>query len=131
LDIQSSPTLSHNEDGPTILVSEDDVLVRLAVADELRRAGFQVIEAGNADEALTAPMDGIALATTVEVEFPDIVLAIGSGERSVELPASVKLSVRKPYVFSELIAALAHLIQKGTIRRHNGLSRHERNGSTR
>jgi len=36
-----------------ILVVEDEVLVRMAIADELRDAGFTVIEAGNADEALS------------------------------------------------------------------------------
>src|SRR5262245_62435762 len=36
----------------TILVVEDEVLVRLMIADELRQAGFVVLEAVNADEAM-------------------------------------------------------------------------------
>jgi CheY-like chemotaxis protein len=36
----------------TILVVEDEVLIRLMMADELRVAGFEVIEAASADEAL-------------------------------------------------------------------------------
>jgi CheY-like chemotaxis protein len=37
----------------TILVVEDEVLIRLAIADFLRGSGFQVVEAANADEAVT------------------------------------------------------------------------------
>ena len=37
---------------PTILVVEDEVLVRLWVTDELRGNGFTVLEATNGDEAL-------------------------------------------------------------------------------
>ena len=41
-------------DPPTdILVVEDDVLLRMALAGELRSAGFNVIEARDGEEALT------------------------------------------------------------------------------
>ena len=36
----------------TVLVVEDEVLVRLMIADVIRSAGYEVIEAANADEAL-------------------------------------------------------------------------------
>src|SRR5438874_384004 len=36
----------------TILVVEDEVLVRMLIADQLRNAGYSVIEAADADEAL-------------------------------------------------------------------------------
>ena len=36
----------------TILVVEDEVLIRLLAADELRVRGFGVLEASNADEAI-------------------------------------------------------------------------------
>jgi CheY-like chemotaxis protein len=36
----------------TILVVEDEVLIRLHVAEELREAGFPVLEAADAGEAL-------------------------------------------------------------------------------
>jgi CheY-like chemotaxis protein len=38
---------------PTVLLVEDEVLIRLMIADELRSQGLQVLEASNADEALT------------------------------------------------------------------------------
>jgi CheY-like chemotaxis protein len=37
----------------TVLIAEDDVLVRLMVAEALREAGFRVSEAVHADEAIT------------------------------------------------------------------------------
>lgn len=37
----------------SILLVEDDVLIRHHIADQLRLAGFEAVEADNADEALT------------------------------------------------------------------------------
>jgi two-component system, response regulator PdtaR len=37
---------------PVLLVVEDEVLIRISVSDFLRNAGFVVIEAGSAREAL-------------------------------------------------------------------------------
>jgi CheY-like chemotaxis protein len=36
----------------TILVVEDELLIRLMLVDALRDAGFEVVEASNADDAL-------------------------------------------------------------------------------
>lgn len=53
---------------PTVLVVEDDVLIRLSVADALRSAGLDVIEAATGDEALTV----LASSATVDLVFTDI-----------------------------------------------------------
>ena len=76
-------------DRATILVVEDELLIRLMIADALRAAGFSVIEAMNADEALAVlragvsidlvmtdirvpgPTDGLGLADTVRPTWPD------------------------------------------------------------
>lgn len=50
--------------GPTILLVEDDRLLRKAAGHALRRGGFQVLTAGSGDEALR----------TVSAEIPDLVL---------------------------------------------------------
>jgi CheY-like chemotaxis protein len=87
---------------PTVLVADDDPLVRITIAQQLRRAGFRVVEASDAFEALqlceTARPDvalvdyrmpglsGIDLALALRVSFgiPSILLtgllseAIGS-----------------------------------------------------
>ena len=59
-----------------ILVVEDEVLVRVLVAEELRLAGFSVIEAGRADEALTF----IKADEQVDLVFSDIRMPGSLGE---------------------------------------------------
>jgi two-component system, response regulator PdtaR len=81
----------------TILVVEDEVLVRMAIADNLRRALYTVVEASNAHEALDllrntvdvrlifsdvqmpGTMDGVAFARIVRSEFPVIKIVLTSG----------------------------------------------------
>jgi DNA-binding NtrC family response regulator len=53
----------------TILVVEDDVLVRMPIAQYLRDCGDKVIEASNADEAIQVLLHQ---ATPVDVVFSDI-----------------------------------------------------------
>jgi len=53
----------------TILVVEDDVLVRMPTAQYLRDCGYKVIEAVNADEAMTVLMHQ---ETHVDIVFSDI-----------------------------------------------------------
>jgi DNA-binding NtrC family response regulator len=54
----------------TILVVEDDALVRLMIADHLREAGHRVIEAGDGDEAMAVLSSGLV----VEVVFSDVLM---------------------------------------------------------
>jgi two-component system, response regulator PdtaR len=81
----------------TILVVEDEALVRMAIADGLRAAGYRVIEAGNAHEALTllenagevwcvltdvrmpGSIDGVALAKLVRTKYPKVKILLTSG----------------------------------------------------
>jgi DNA-binding NtrC family response regulator len=53
----------------TILVVEDDVLVRMPIAQYLRDCGYKVIEAFNADEAMQVLLHR---ETVVHVVFSDI-----------------------------------------------------------
>jgi CheY-like chemotaxis protein len=83
---------------PAVLVVEDEVLVRLMLADVLDDAGFKVIEAAHADEALsvlsavpevqavvtdvempTGSIDGFALAHRIRELRPDIGVLIALG----------------------------------------------------
>src|SRR5437870_1162727 len=88
-------------DRPTVLVVEDEVLVRLMIADELRRQGLDVVEACTADEAISVlqssvkvnllltdiqmpgQLDGLALAALVHRGFPRIKVVVASGYRPV------------------------------------------------
>ncbi|MGH6935913.1 MAG: response regulator [Methylocella sp.] len=51
-----------------VLIVEDEPLVRVAGADLLAKAGFEVLEAGNADEALRI----LEAAPEVRVVFSDV-----------------------------------------------------------
>src|SRR3569833_1697648 len=81
----------------TILLVEDEALIRLAVAEDLRGQGFQVIEAKDAADAITVlnatpisllftdvqmtgPTDGLALAAWAMDKRPEVLLAITSGD---------------------------------------------------
>ncbi len=56
------------ESQPTILVVEDEVLIRMAVSDYLRGCGFRVVEAGSADEAVEV----LKADTAVDIVFSDV-----------------------------------------------------------
>jgi len=80
-----------------VLLVEDEVLVRMMIADELRDAGFTVIETANPDQALDVlthafdvklvlsdvqmpgAMDGLALARLVRAAYPAIKIVLTSG----------------------------------------------------
>jgi CheY-like chemotaxis protein len=82
----------------TILVVEDEILVRAAVCDALRDRGYTVIEAASAEEALSVlhspvrvdlvltdlmmpgAMDGAALVKLIRAEFPFLKVVMVSGQ---------------------------------------------------
>jgi CheY-like chemotaxis protein len=82
----------------TVLVVEDECLVRMDAAQTLREAGFAVVEAADADEALAVvargedldllftdinmpgPIDGLELARRVHRARPRVHLLITSGK---------------------------------------------------
>lgn len=114
---------------PVILIVEDDLLIRLDSAETIESAGFEVVQAANADEAiaiLTArpdihvvftdiqmpgSMDGLKLARFVRDRWPPIKIAATSGLVPVEdddLPAG-SVFLPKPYGGAQIIAALRQL----------------------
>ena len=40
---------------PAILIVEDELLLRMDSAEMIENAGFEVVQAGNADEAIAVP----------------------------------------------------------------------------
>lgn len=59
------------DQGATVLVADDDVLARIAIAEYLRECGFRVIEAAGGREAMTVLTNGPA----INVLFADARLA--------------------------------------------------------
>lgn len=120
--MQANTTIgpADRQDAPTALVAEDDVLLRLALAEYLRDAGFHVLEAANGEEArriidasmrvdvlisdvhMAQPHEGIDLAQWIGLNHPGIPVILTSGSRGVaESPALAACGnavfVPKPY----------------------------------
>ncbi|MFI5017808.1 MAG: response regulator [Dongiales bacterium] len=114
----------------TLLLVEDEVLVRWAAATVLRDAGFQVFDVERADEALPilegrsdiavvftdinmpGRLDGRALAFEVKRRWPGIGLLVTSGDlgsREPRLPDGSRF-LAKPYSDVDLIAGINALI---------------------
>lgn len=114
---------------PTILVVEDEVLLRLALADELRDAGLHVIEAADAEEALhvlasdthldilltdvrmPGRLDGVGLVRRAKAYHPKIKVIVASAYESDDLLSRmVDAYFRKPFDFNELRERIRSLI---------------------
>jgi CheY-like chemotaxis protein len=115
--------------GSVILIVEDEFLLRLDSAEMIETAGFEVIQAANADEAIailkTRPdihvvftdiqmpgsMDGLKLARFVRDRWPPIRIVATSGHVRVgedDLPSG-SFFLPKPYRGDQVIAALREL----------------------
>ena len=86
---------------PAVLIVEDEPLVRLSAVKVIEDAGFEVIEAANADEAIRilenrsdirvvftdihmpGSMDGLKLAHAVRDRWPPIKIIVTSGHDQV------------------------------------------------
>lgn len=110
-------------DAMTVLVVEDDALVRMHGVGIFEDAGFRVLDADSADEALVilgdggpidllfsdvdmpGSMDGMALARLVHERWPMTHLLITSGHhriRDEDVPGCGKF-VRKPWRAASLV----------------------------
>jgi DNA-binding NtrC family response regulator len=105
---------------PAVLLVEDEVFIRLALADHLRECGFTVLEAASVDEAkafftegmaidlvfsdikLLGPSDGIELAVWIGSHFPEVPVILTSGVQSALRAAEAACAhigdfIDKPY----------------------------------
>jgi CheY-like chemotaxis protein len=113
---------------PSILVVEDEVLIRLHLAEELRDAGYTVVEAASGDEAMTllasledvglmltdirmpGTIDGLALASWVRAQFPHIKIVVVSTEVPDSMAQTFDHRFSKPVRLSELLATVRNLL---------------------
>ena len=128
-------TLRADAPSPTVLVVEDEVLIRLVIADYLRDCGYKVHEAVSGEEAiaiLQAPevsidvvfsdvempgsMDGFALARWVRANKPGMEVILTSGiERSADIAATLCEAgplMTKPYSSQDVVDRLRQLAAK-------------------
>lgn len=111
---------------PRVLVVEDEFLVRDMIVYELTLAGFEVLEAASAEDALALVpacdrldllftdirlpgMDGWQLAESIRSHHADVpvIYASGYADRVHRLPRSKFL--QKPYMPSQVLQAAANL----------------------
>nr|WP_249796995.1 MULTISPECIES: response regulator [unclassified Bradyrhizobium] len=108
----------------TVLVVEDEVLIRDLVAGDLQEAGFTVVVAKNADHAIAilearkdihllftgiempGSINGLKLAAAVRDRWPPVHIIITSGKlRPLEIPANA-LFIAKPYLGKNVVAVM-------------------------
>ena len=89
--------------GPRVLIVEDEVLSRLAMAEYLRECGFHVIEAANGAEAQQLVLAGLQ----VELVFSDITMPGGVDGIDLALWLMVNCESTKVILTSGLPDALA------------------------
>jgi len=114
---------------PVVLVVEDEALVRLGAASMVEDAGYEVIEAANADQAvkiletrddirvvftdinMPGSMDGLKLAAAVRDRWPpiEIIVTTGRGLPNMSVLPERARVLMKPYLPFELEQALAAL----------------------
>ena len=132
----ASINITPQSDSPfhTVLV-EDEVLIRVVIADYLRECGYRVYEAVNASEALAmlqAPevsidivfsdvempgdMDGFGLARWVRANMPSVQVILTSGvERSANIAATLCEAgplLEKPYPPQNVVDRIKQLVAK-------------------
>ena len=112
-----------------VLIFEDDFLIRTHAAEMIAVAGFDVIEAANADDAIVilearlditvvftdiqmpGSMDGLRLAAAIRGRWPPIKIVATSGMvdvRIINLPPGGRF-LAKPYSPSQIVATLREL----------------------
>lgn len=115
---------------PIVLIVEEDALIRMSAVHMVEDAGYAVVEACNADEAIgilerrnnnvrvvftdinmSGSMDGLRLVHAIRNRWPPIHLIVASGLNVRDkLPANGRF-VRKPYAAEDITTALDDLLR--------------------
>jgi CheY-like chemotaxis protein len=114
----------------SVLVVEDEPIIRLGAVMDLEDAGFIVFEAGNPDEAMMVladhpeiqalftdvempgSMNGLTLAAAVRDRWPPIKIVVTSGrvrKQDTNLPEDA-LFVPKPYESRQIAATIRNMV---------------------
>lgn len=120
---------------PSILIVEDETLVRMGIAEHMRDAGFTVIEAASADEArsileagvevrlvfsdiaMPGAIDGMTLAAWIgQLPSPPAVVLTSGVTSALQAAQSqhphIKAVLTKPYSYEDLERIARELAQK-------------------
>jgi CheY-like chemotaxis protein len=114
--------------GQVILVVEDDVMIRVLMADVLSDAGYCVVEAASGDEGLEiltsgqqidlvvtdvrmpGEIDGVTLTGEAKRVFPGVPVMVVSGHLPPEAAARADAFLCKPYVPSAFLDLVLKMI---------------------
>jgi CheY-like chemotaxis protein len=118
---------------PVVLIVEDEFLLRMDAVDMIAAAGFEVIDAANADEAIDilearpditvvftdiqmpGSMDGLKLARAIRGRWPPIKIVATSGHIHVnetDLPEGGRF-LPKPYSLTQVMGVLREVTSSG------------------
>jgi DNA-binding NtrC family response regulator len=120
-----------DEDGAkdTILVVEDEPLIRTALADALRHAGYSVVELSEAKEALghlseggvadlvitdlkmPGAIDGLDLVEWLQTALPALPVIVTTGYHSLRSQVNKVPVFEKPYRFERLIERVSEMLE--------------------
>ena len=122
---------------PVVLVVEDEALLRLQADEFLEDAGFEVVDAAHADEALQimaarpdvtvlftdiqlpGDLDGIELARLVHERWPKVLLLVTSGR---EKPPESEIAddgrfLAKPYSRRDVVGEIRQMMREAQERK--------------
>jgi CheY-like chemotaxis protein len=116
----------------TVLVVEDETMVRMPIAEYLRDCGYNVVEAGDACEAIAAmdaeepvslvftdirmpgKMDGFGLAEWFRAHYPSVPVLLTSGYNGGRSLSSASIPggrfIEKPYSQNQVARRIAALL---------------------
>jgi CheY-like chemotaxis protein len=117
---------------PTVLVVEDEVLIRMMVSECLRQAGCEVFEAASADEALDVlstssgpdvlvtdvkmpgAVDGLELASRARQACPGLKVVVTSGHALAQNANGLADAfLAKPFALEHLVGRVRALVDAG------------------
>src|SRR6476661_4417828 len=129
-------TLGPTPASPTVLVVEDEMVLRMRAVDIVEDAGFNPVEAVNADQAISilesrsdisllfsdiqmpGSIDGLKLAHAVHHRWPSIKIILVSGQVKVsdaDAPADSRF-FGKPLEVKQMIAELQAMVGAGALK---------------
>jgi len=120
-DLQGQAGSGRENKAATVLVVEDDVMMRTKLTEELQDAGYLVVEASDGTEAvdiltvrrdikivisdvrMPGPIDGVELSRRVRSDYPEMKVVLSSGEANAADSTAHDGFFLKPYRVAQVI----------------------------
>ena len=128
--VSAAEMLVSQPNAACILVVEDEFLIRLMISETMRDAGYTVIEAANADEAMDiiqsevqldlvfsdvampGSIDGLGLLKAAKTLHPGLPVLVTSGhcDPALALSGGAAQFIPKPYDLAAVVKLVAHTL---------------------